>query len=537
MFSPLLYRSLILLLVGGLLFGCSRTAPIVVDSPEPVSNVVPIVEPPLPGTDTVIVQGVSETFDSTFVTFDAEQLARENHLRGQELFRRIEGILAEMVGLSSLPDSLSTEESDVDTVAFELANQEARRVLADAANAQLAMDSTTALTLLNEAQQLFEQAVSLNPWYEEAQYQLAQVYAIRASHFQDVRAWGETLEILRELVKLRADEHGLWAEMAIAFENLGRPIASGLTWRQAAQVVLEDSEYAFELTPPPVDSTTFFTYNVQAYRAFVDGRYGEGVHVSLGDLWNYVTTEEESEFVLGEFSWALWDYDNFENRLVFDSLRSSAANDPQGAMIQIGVLISELSRPSAIREAKYNHAILSYDNGNQDAALDSLNRLWHNTMRVLEDSSFASDARDADDVSVQGSSVMVLHDLTTSPLPYPEFMNDLREAYATFLFERALFHRQQGASALAFTYLMQVGEVQSSLAGKAFIEALRLARYNPRQALELEPQVEAIFATMENEDKLAYLTQMGQHHRRLGNNEAAATFLQRYRDLRSSLSN
>ena len=536
MFSPL-FRLLVLLLVGGLLFGCARTAPIVVDSPEPVSIVVPIVEPPLPGTDSLIVEGVSEAFDSTFVAFDVEQLARENHLRGQELFNRIEGILAEMVGPSSLPDSFPIEEGNVDTVAFELANQEARQALADAARAQLAMDSTTALTLLNEAQELFERAVSLNPWYEEAQYQLAQVYTIRASYFQDVQAWSETLEILRELVKLRADEHGLWAEMAIAFENTGRSVASGLTWRHAAQVVLEDSEYAFELTPPPVDSTTFFTYNVQAYRAFVDGRHGEGVRLSLADLWNYAATEEEEEFVLGEFSWALWDYDNFENRLVFDSLRSAAVNDPLGARAEIGALMPGLSRPSAIREAKYNHAILSYDSGHEDAALDTLNRLWHDTMRALDDSSGASEARAAESFFMQDGSMMAMHNLTRSPLPYPEFMTDLREAYATFLFERALFHRQQGASALAFTYLMQVGEIKSSLAGKAFVEALRLARYNPRQALELEPQVEAIYATMENEDKLAYLTQMGQHHRRLGNNEAAAKFLQRYRDLRSSLSN
>ena len=104
MLSPL-YRSLVLLLVSGLLFGCARTAPIVVDPPEPVSISVPIVEPQLPGTDSLIVQGVSEAFDSTFVAFDVEQLARENHLRGQELFNRIEGILAEMVGPSSLPDS------------------------------------------------------------------------------------------------------------------------------------------------------------------------------------------------------------------------------------------------------------------------------------------------------------------------------------------------------------------------------------------------------------------------------------------------
>ena len=536
MYSPPC-RSLILLLIGGSLFGCARTAPTVVDIPEPVSSVVPIVEPPLPGTDSLIVQGVSETFDSTFVAFDAEQLARENHLRGQELFNRIEGILAEMIGPSSLPDSFSIEESNVDTVAFELANQEARRALADAAKAQLAMDSTAALTLLNDAQHLFERAVSLNPWYEEAQYQLAQIYTIRANHFRDAEAWNETLQILRELVKLRADEHGLWAEMAIAFENTDRPVASGLTWRRAAQVVLEDSKYAFELTPPPVDITAFFTYNIRAYRAFVDGRHGEGVRLSLGDSWNYATTQEEREFVLSELSWALWDYENFENRLVFDSLRSAAVSDPKGGQTEIGALIPELSRPSAIREAKYNHAVLSYDNGYQDAALDTLNRLWHDTMRALEDSSVASDAQATDTSFVRDGSVMVMHNLTKSPLPYLEFMTDLREAYATFLFERALFHRQRGASALAFTYLMQVGEIKSSLAGKAFIEALNLARYNPRQALELESQVEAIYATMENEDKLAYLTQMGQHYRRLGNNETAATFLQRYRDLRRSLSN
>lgn len=532
-------RLLIILLLSGSLFGCARTAPtVVVSLPESDStNVTPIVAPPLPGTDSLVVQNVSETFDSTFVAFSAEQLARENYLRGQELFDRLEKILAEMIGPSSLPDTFSVEESTIDTVAFELANQEARLALANAAKAQLAEDSTTALILLEEAQTLFEQAVSLNPWYEEAQYQLAQVYTIRASHFWETDAWDEALKILRELVKLRADEHGLWAEIAVALENIGQPIASGLTWRQAAEVVLDDSRLAFELTPPPADSSALFTYNVRAYRAFVDGRHGDGVRLSLGDAWTYATTETEKEFALGELSWALWDAYNFENRLVFDSLKSAALNDPSGVIAGLDSLMPGLTRPSAIRDAGYNHAVLSYDNGYQDEALDALNRLWHDTIHALEDSSVTFDAQALDAYLQQEDLVMATRTLTMNPVPYPEFLEDLREAYSTFLFERALFHRREGASALAFTYLMQVAETRSSLTGKAFIEALALARYNPKQALELEPLIEEIYSTLNHEDKLAYLAQMGQHHRRLGDDEMVAAFLQRYRELRNSVSN
>ena len=149
--------------------------------------------------------------------------------------------------------------------------------------------------------------------------------------------------------------------------------------------------------------------------------------------------------------------------------------------------------------------MLSWEHDDQGAALDTLQVLWG----LIADSA------------------------ETSQTPYPEFVDDLRQTYATTLFERALEHRREGASALAFTYLLQVTEVGSQYTGRAYVEALRLARYNQQQARLLEPRIEKIFDAMQWEDQLAYLTLMGNLYRRTGNTEKVMAFLDRYRTLRA----
>ena len=523
-------------LIAGLLFGCARTAPVV--APPPPVESEGIVAGPLPGADSSVIQDVAESFDSTFVAAEAELQAQQDYLEGRALFERVDSMLASLVGPSALDDA-ATESNEVDTAAFAVANNEARQVLAQAARAQRAEDSSLAQSLLGDAQRLFERAVSLNPLHEEARYQLAQVYTFRANHFRQEGAWDQVLRLLRELVQLRADEHGLWAEMAIALDNLGEPEASAFAWRQAAEVVLDDSRLAFEMATPTLDSVAVFTYNVHAYRAFVEAKTGEGVRHSLAEAWRYATMQEEREYASRELAWALWDYENFENRLAFDSLRSVAAGDPLGARGGIATLMNRLARPSARREARYNHAVLSYDNGYEDGALDTLRSLWHDLTKAL-------DPRSGDDrseslyrsIAVDEQWIAAAIDsMVTDPLPYAEFMEDLRTAYATFLFERALVHRQEGASALAFTYLLQVTETGSQYTGRAYVEALKLARYNPRQALQLEPRVEAIFSTLDREDQLAYLVQMGDLYRRLGENDKVSAFLDRYKALRAAVPN
>ena len=521
-------------IVIALLFGCARTAPVVV-APAPESTT--FITGPLPGVDSTVIQDVVGTFDSTFVEASAEIQAQRSYLEGRALFERVDSMLTVMVGPSALDGSPSEPES-VDTVAFVEANDQARQVLAQAARAQASEDSVLAQTLLGQAQGLLERAVSLNPWHEEAHYQLAQVYAIRADRFKQAGAWEQVLDLLRGRVALRADEHGLWAEMALTLDNLERFATSALTWRQAAEVMLDDVRLTFGEGSPPVDSLTLFSYNIRAYQAFVNGRDGEGTRYSLAQAWKYASSDEEDAYARRELTWAQWDYENFENRLVFDSLRSAAASDPLGVRSEIGMLIPKLTRPSARLEASYNYAILSYDNGLEDIALDTLQVLWHD----VDDSLEIETVVDADTVpatAVGGGRrfVTAADSLAMDAWPYVEFKEDLGAAYATFLFERALAHRQLGNSALAFTYLMQVVQIESEYTGKAYIESLKLARYNPKQVQQLEPRIEAVFSTLDQEDKLVYLVQMGSLYRRLGQNDKVTAFLQRYRALRGDASN
>ncbi len=469
------------------------------------------VSPPLPGIDSLVIADVLNSFHGTFVHVLAETQAEENFLEGRALFERIDSTLNRLNGdppLQSLDASGdSADVAPVDTLAFTEAHTEAQQVLIEAAQAQTQQDSLRVRTLLAESQRLFENALALNPLHEDARHQLAQVYSVQAQWLRQDEAWEEVLTLLRGLLALRADDHALWAEVAVVLENLNQFPASALTWLQATEIVLDDSRLAFvpETERPPPDSLTLFTYYVRSYRAFVESRDGEGVRHALSLAQGYTTTSEQENYTSNEMDWVLWDHHNFENRLVYDSLQTLFSTDPAGAKEGLAWLIPRLTQPPARMEASYNHALLSWEHDDQGGALDTLQVLW----------GLATDSSETE-------------------TPYPEFVEDLRQTYATTLFERALEHRREGGSALAFTYLLQVTEVGSQYTGRAYVEALRLARYNPEQARLLEPRIEKIFDTMQSEDQLAYLTLMGNLYRRTGDTEKARGLLDRYRALRAA---
>lgn len=503
------------------MFGCAQTGPIAEDVlPEPEELLpTPFVTAPLPGVDSLVIDHVVETYDSTFVEATKEIKAQESYLEGEQLVAHAESILTVTIGPSVLQDSASVEE--VDAGAFAESVQGAREVLVQAGRAQAAQDSAQVQSLLATAQQRLEEAVSLNPRHEESRLQLAQLYNIRANNFQEQGAWEEALELLRGLVALRANQHGLWSRIARILDNLERFPDAAVIWLRAAGTVLDDSILSFD--DAAIDSSSVFTYSVRSYRSFVNARSGKGVHRALAQAQEYATSEDEYDFAKREQVWAQWDYLNLGNRLVFDSLRQVAAESPIEALEGFEELIPRLVRPAALWDANYNYAILSHQNNFEDRALDTLRTLWYTVAKT--------------DSSARTPHVWEPDSLITEWLPYPNFEEDLRTNYSGVLFERALSHRRAGRSGLTFTYLMQVTETGSSYTGKAYIEALRSARYNPEQALELEPQVEAVFDEMEREDQLAYLQEIGNLYRRLGKNDETRTFLERYKAIRSQPSN
>ena len=496
-------------------FGCAQVAPVVEEVPLPApESVSTFVTGPLPGVDSLVIRDVVDTFDSTFVEATSEVQAQAWFLEGQQLVMHAESVLTAITGPSVLSDTSASGELDEE--AFAESVQLAREAITDAAQAQ---DSTLAQSLLATAQARLEDAVALNPRHEESRYQLARVYSIRANYFREQLAWEETLKLLRGLAALRANEHGLWAEMAIALGHLDRVSEAAVLWLQAADIVLENARLAFEEIP--LDSAQVFNYSVRAYRAFVESRNGNGVHRALLQAYTFATSADAANSAEQELIWAQWDHMNLEHRIVFDSLRQVAPETPLQVLTELETLIPALTRAAARAEARYTHAILSYDNGFEDRALESLQKLWQ---AVPMDSG-------RDRISAEGDR------LIQGPAPYPMFAEDLRQAYAALLFDRARTHRQGGSSGLAFTYLMQVTDLESTYTGKAYIEALRLARYNPQQALNLESRVEAVFDELEHEDQLAYLREMGELYRRIGELDKVQALLERYNAIRGQTSN
>jgi len=505
-------------------FGCARTAPVVVApeiNPAPEPEQLAFVTGPLPGVDSLVIHEVLNDFDSTFVHAEAQIQASTQYLEGQRLITHAESLLTISAG-PSLLEGISEQSSSVDTTAFADALLGAQQSLSAAARAQASQDSVQAQQLLANAQSRFEEAVMLNPRHEESRYQLAQVYAIRANYFRQQAAWEEMLSILRELVMLRANEHGLWAEIALALDQLERFSLSAVMWLRAAETVLDDSRLSFDDTP--IDSARVFNYNVRSYRSFVSSRDGEGVYRALMQALQYAINTEQKNYATQELIWAQWDYFNLDHRLVFDSLREAATDSPVEVITELGILIPKLTRPSALWEAKYNHAILSYSNNLENSALDTLKGIWY----TIHNLPFEPAGIERSEMS---------DSLILSSMPYANFKEDVRLAYAGALFERALSHHQDGQSGRAFTYLMQVVETGSSYTGKAYLEALKLARYNPEQALSMEVAIEEAFDEFIQEDQLAYLREMGNLYRRIGRNDKAAMFLARFREIRAQTLN
>ena len=493
------------------LYGCVQTGSLVDNPPPPLQRSFDphlFVNHPLYGVDSLVIEDVLSTFDSAFVHAESEALALARFLEGKQLIVEAESLLTTVVPSSAVQDSVGF--SDV----------------GEGGQQDVSIDSLyvqpeyiePVQSLLSTAQERLEEAISFNPWHEESRYELAHLHAIRARYFGGKEAWEQTLELLWKLVLFRADEHGLWSEIATALDHIRNFSDAAIMWNRAAETILTNASLSFD--EATIDSAMVFSYSVRSYRSSVQNRSGEGVYQALIQALKYATSTEKTDFIIQELEWAQWDNLNLEHRLLFDSLKLAVQDSPMDVIAEFGLFIPTLTRPSARWEANYHYAVLSYENGFDDQALNILQTLWETIAEI---------DLNANKQHLYGNPDLPL----VSPLPYPEFKEDLGLSYATVLFERALSYRQDGQYGLAYNYLMRVVETQSRYTGKAYIEALKLARYSPEKALEIEPKVEAIFDDLEREDQLAYLMEIGSLYRRMGKREDVNVFLARIRAIRN----
>ena len=488
-------RGLALIGIVAIGAGCGSSREAIVDAPLPVvePDVIPIVTAPLPGVDSLVVAEVAASYDSTFVAAPAERKAAEHYTDGRQIQIRLDSLLTLQHGSAPLAGS---GDSEADSTTLD----RAMRTVTAAAQAQAQQDSVQALALLDQAQRLYEEALQHNPFHEDARLQLSRVYGFLAERYRLKHQWEARLRTLRGLLDLNADQHVLWADMAVVLDTLQDYEASGLAWLQAATVVLDDARLAFAAESPPPDSLTLFNYYQRAYTVFVKDRNGEGVRQALAQAITYATDSTRYVYAVREQDWALWDGDYFGHRLSFDSLLTLAADQPLGARDGLNALVRQLQTRPARLEANYNAAILTWQLEEHDSALDSLQVLWARTSEAKR-------------------------------MPYEEFPAHLQETYGSMLFQRGMQHRRDGGSAIAFTYLLMVTELESRYTGEAYMEALKLTRGNPRQAQQLEPRIEEIFDVLTSEQQRTYLSLMGNLYRRIGENDKAQVFLTRYRSV------
>ena len=234
-------------------FGCGSSKHAIVETPVPQDSVqvVPLIPDTLAGIYPITINDVLDTFHNTFVPFEHEVESETNFMAGIELFQEI--------------DSTLNAPHNVDTTGFAEEYAQGEEAI------RMAASSDAPDNLLAEAQMYFENALELNPLHEDAKYQLAQIYKIRASTYRQAEDYEKTVELLKNILLLRQDDHNLWAELAFALEENDDFEESAVIWLRAAETVLDDYYFHFpvEEESPPQDSLTLFTYYVKSYQAFI----------------------------------------------------------------------------------------------------------------------------------------------------------------------------------------------------------------------------------------------------------------------------
>jgi len=461
-----------------LLGGCAPKDVLIIEVDEPVSNPIPS----LPGVDSIFT-AMAVAFQSRGMLVDPGTSASTR--RAVEGGRR----------LFQIADSLISQyEIDQDTV---VVSDQQRALSIERFNegAETLQNPQLGLKELREAAEMFQSALDLNPYDEEALYWLSRVYELQAEKLMDTGALSEMVVSVTNLVELNPMRHDYAALLASAYEATGTESGwadAGAWWHRASVLVRDAPDLA--LTPTTMDTATVFIYLANASRAFAEADQGDLALGSIDEAMAFAVGKEEMDYIQSEREWLTWDA-QLSTRKMFDQLITTSIEYPDSASIGLRTLLEQVTLPQAEVDVRHQLSLALFNAGNLREGIQEIQQAWSD---------------------VQSMDESIIH--------------RVREDYGTMAYSLAMEHRNRGELRNALAYLLQSEATGFSGAPLSSLTRSILLRTDPEAALEAAQLAERGWDQLDPSSQRTLLEHMVAIHRRLNNRDEAADYAQRYRN-------
>ncbi len=455
------------------------------------------------GVDTSVAVLADSLSQETFVPFEQEEQARllaEDALRmvqqSDSLWKILEMTRDDGYTVSREDSIQSIESFNEAAVAY----QEAAQLQGGDPQALMARQ----VELLDLAQLKFEEAVTYNPFDEQARALLARVYLLQYNRLKREGAVDKSIEILERLTRVEKGRHEFFSELGSAYYSRENWEMAAVNYVKAETALLEaratDVNAANPGTLSPEDSSALFNY------AYYHGESSAFMYdaptamAAFERARSYASSPAELEVVDGVVEWIQWDGGNIQASEKRDEIALLEAQDLQAAESAYGALLPTLSTQPARDEINWKLALVEANLGKTESAVVRLKHLVDRAPKRT--------------------------DGTPEDPQYSRYF----DAYGTLCYNLASENlREQRDKRSALTYYLQSASIAWENRARAYLEAAKILQNNTPEAIAYA--VKGLEASPTEDDLKSLYALLVSLHRRAGNQNEARRYFNLHRAL------
>ena len=358
--------------------------------------------------------------------------------------------------------------------------------------------------LLDLAQQKFEEAITFNPFDEQARALLARVYLLQYSRLKRQGAIDKSITILERLVRLEKGRHELFSELASAYYSNEEWERAALNYVRAEQALFDARETDVTADVPgtldAADSTSLFNYAYYQGESSAYAYDGSAAMAALERALAFAQGPAEEDIVNGLVEWIQWDGGNVQASVRRDELAELETEDIAAAESGYLDLLQVVQTQNAKDEITWKLALVEANLGKNESAVARLKPLVDRTP------------------------------LMPDGTPEDESYSRYYDAYGTLCYNLASENlREKRDKRSALTYYLQSASIAWENRARAYLESAKILQNNTKEAIDYaEKGLEASPTKADQKSLYALLVAL---HRRAGNQSEARKYFNLHRSL------
>ena len=375
--------------------------------------------------------------------------------------------------------------------------------------AQLTGDDEEALLrrqegLLDLAQQKFEEAITYNPYDEQARALLARVYLFQYNRLKRQGAIENSITILERLVRLEKGRHDFYSELASAYYSQENWSEAALNYRNAELTLYEAREMDVNAETPgqltTQDSLTLFNYTYYFGESSAYAYDAPSALQALDRARTFAPGPAELDIVDGVVDWIAWDDGNIQASEMRDDLAMLESENLGAAEKGYNDLMGIVQTQTARDEVTWKLALVEANLDKTESAVSRLKGLVDRTP-------LQADGTPADEEYVR-----------------------YFDAYGTLCYNLASENlKEKRDKRAALTYYLQSAQFSWENQARAFFEAARILQNNTPEAIRYAEK--GLDSNPSAEDQKSLYALLVSLHRRAGNQSEARRYFSLHKAL------